>query len=312
MFRDQASLKLGIIIRMKTKSIDLKCASLIGRLTEFWRRRRLPSDLPKTETKPIALITGGSSGIGAAIALELAEAGHNILIIGQDEARLQAVATRLQEKGAGEVLSLALDLANLNLHHMIDGLLEMRGYHVEILVNNAGLGERDDFVEAEWSELQTVLDVNIKVLTALTHQYLPQMISRGSGTLLNMASLGGLTPGPYNSIYYASKAYVVSFTEALANEVRGKGVYVGAILAGPTKTAFHHKINGQNSLYNYLLWQMKPRSVARSIHRAMLTRIWATVTPGPVYAVAALCLRVIPGSLMAPIMGFLYKKRSFL
>ncbi len=297
---------------MKIKSFDLKCAAFIGKLTEFWRRRRLPSNLPKTETKPIALITGGSSGIGAAIALELAKAGHHILIIGQDEARLQAVASRLQEQGSGEVLTLAFDLANLSLHHMIDDLLELKDYHVEILVNNAGIGERDDFLDAEWSELQQVLDVNIKVLTALTHHYLPHMTKRGSGTLLNMASLGGLTPGPFNSIYYASKAYVVSFTEALANEVRGQGIYVGTILAGPTKTAFHHKIGGQNSLYNYLLWHMKPRSVARSVHRAMLMRIWATITPGIIYSAAALCLRVIPGSLMAPIMGFLYKKRSFL
>ncbi len=296
---------------MKTKSIDLKCAAFLGRVTEFWRRRRLPADLTSVSTKPLTLITGGSGGIGAALAQELAEAGHNILIIGQDEARLRSIAMRLQEVGSGEVLSLALDLSDFNMHHMIDGLLEAKGYHVDILVNNAGLGERDEFLEAEWSDLETVLDVNVKVLTALSHRYLPGMTVRGSGALLNMASLGGLTPGPYNSIYFASKAYVINFTEALANEVRGKGVYIGAILPGPTKTAFHHKIDGQNSFYNYLLWKLKPRFVARSVHRAMLMRVWPIVTPGLFYSMAALCLRVIPGSIMAPFMGILYKKRSF-
>lgn len=296
---------------MKTKSFTLKIAALIGKLTEFWRRRRLPSNLPEVHTKPLVLITGGSGGIGAALAHELAEADYNLLLIGKNEDRLRSVAARLQKIGSGEVLSLAMDLANFELHDTIDDLLEAKGYHVEILVNNAGLGERNEFLEAEWSELEHVLDVNIKVLTALTHRYLPKMTARGSGTLLNMASLGGVTPGPYNSIYFSTKAYVVNFTESLANEVRGKGVYIGAILAGPTKTAFHHKIDGQNSLYNYLLWHLKPRFVARSVHRGMLTRIWAIITPGFIYSLAALFLRVIPGSLMAPLMGFLYKKRSF-
>ncbi|MEP3475653.1 MAG: SDR family NAD(P)-dependent oxidoreductase [Hyphomicrobiales bacterium] len=296
---------------MKTKSFTLKIAALIGKLTEFWRRRRLPSNLPEVHTKPLVLITGGSGGIGAALAHELAEADYNLLLIGKNEDRLRSVAARLQKIGSGEILSLAMDLANFELHDTIDDLLEAKGYHVEILVNNAGLGERNEFLEAEWSELEHVLDVNIKVLTALTHRYLPKMTARGSGTLLNMASLGGVTPGPYNSIYFSTKAYVVNFTESLANEVRGKGVYIGAILAGPTKTAFHHKIDGQNSLYNYLLWHLKPRFVARSVHRGMLTRIWAIITPGFIYSLAALFLRVIPGSLMAPLMGFLYKKRSF-
>lgn len=296
---------------MKTKSFTLKIAALIGKLTEFWRRRRLPSNLPEVHTKPLVLITGGSGGIGAALAHELAEADYNLLLIGKNEDRLLSVAARLQKISSGEILSLAMDLANFELHDTIDDLLEAKGYHVEILVNNAGLGERNEFLEAEWSELEHVLDVNIKVLTALTHRYLPRMTARGSGTLLNMASLGGVTPGPYNSIYFSTKAYVVNFTESLANEVRGKGVYIGAILAGPTKTAFHHKIDGQNSLYNYLLWHLKPRFVARSVHRGMLTRIWAIITPGFIYSLAALFLRVIPGSLMAPLMGFLYKKRSF-
>ncbi len=296
---------------MKTKSFTLKIAALIGKITEFWRRRRLPSNLPEVHTKPLVLITGGSGGIGAALAHELAEADYNLLLIGKNEDRLRSVAARLQKISSGEILSLAMDLANFELHDTIDDLLEAKGYHVEILVNNAGLGERNEFLEAEWSELEHVLDVNIKVLTALTHRYLPRMTARGSGTLLNMASLGGVTPGPYNSIYFSTKAYVVNFTESLANEVRGKGVYIGAILAGPTKTAFHHKIDGQNSLYNYLLWHLKPRFVARSVHRGMLTRIWAIITPGFIYSLAALFLRVIPGSLMAPLMGFLYKKRSF-
>jgi short-subunit dehydrogenase len=296
---------------MKTKSFTLKIATLIGKITEFWRRRRLPSNLPEVHTKPLVLITGGSGGIGAALAHELAEADYNLLLIGKNEDRLRSVAARLKKIGSGEILSLAMDLANFELHDTIDDLLEAKGYHVEILVNNAGLGERNEFLEAEWSELEHVLDVNIKVLTALTHRYLPKMTARGSGTLLNMASLGGVTPGPYNSIYFSTKAYVVNFTESLANEVRGKGVYIGAILAGPTKTAFHHKIDGQNSLYNYILWHLKPRFVARSVHRGMLTRIWTIITPGFIYSLAALFLRVIPGSLMAPLMGFLYKKRSF-
>ncbi len=296
---------------MNYKSMDLKAAAFIGRVTEFWRRRLLPSEVSKPDTKPIAVITGGSGGIGAAFAQELAEAGHNILLIGQNEEKLRTVASRLQDLGPGTILSLALDLSQLNMHQMIEDLLDAQGYHVDILANNAGLGERDDFLGADWAELKHVLDVNIIALTALTHRFLPAMTERGKGTLLNVASIGGLTPVPYNSIYFSSKAYVVNFTESLANEVRGRGVYIGAVLPGPTKTAFHHKIKGQNTIYNYLLWKTKPRSVARSMHRALLMRTWAVITPSIFYSLTGLCLRVIPGSLLAPIMGFLFKKRSF-
>ena len=302
---------LGFKIRMIYKSMDLKATAFIGRLTEFWRRRLLQAEISEPVTKPIALITGGSGGIGAAFAQELAEAGHNILLIGQNEEKLHAVATRLQGLGSGTILSLALDVSQLNLHQMIEDLLEDQGFHVDILVNNAGLGERDSFLKIEWDEIQHVLNVNIVALTALTHRFLPGMTARGKGALLNVASIGGLAPGPYNSIYFSSKSFVINFTESLANEVRGRGVYIGAVLPGPTKTAFHHKVKGQNTIYNYLLWKMKARAVARSMHRALLMRTWAVITPSLFYSLIALCLRVIPGSLSAPLMGFLFKKRSF-
>lgn len=296
---------------MKNNRFDLKIAAFIGWFTKFWRERRVSRELESVDTKPISLITGGSGGIGAALAHEFAEAGHHLLLIGQDEARLRAVAERVNKLGSGEVLSLAIDLSDLDMHQTIDDLLHMKGFHVEVLLNNAGLGEREEFLNSEWSELEHVIDVNIKALTALTHRYLPLMVQRGSGALLNIASLGGLTPGPYNSIYFASKAYVIHMTEALANEVRGKGVYIAAVLPGPVKTAFHSKIKGQNSLYNILLLKLKPRFVARSIHRGMLTGLWAIITPGLFYSFMALFLRIVPGSLMAPFMGFLYKSRKF-
>lgn len=263
-------------------------------------------------TKPLTLITGGSSGIGAAMATEFAEAGHNLLLIGQDQARLGAVVDRVSGLGEGEVLSIALDLTDLTLHQLIDELLLLKGYHVEVLINNAGIGERDDFLTSSFEDLKAVVDLNIDVLTALSHRYLPGMVQRGEGALLNISSIGGLAPGPYNAVYYASKAYVTNLTEALANEVRGRGVYIAAVLPGPTKTPFHYKINGQNSLYHYVLWRMKPRAVARSVHRALLMGHWAVVTPGIVYAAFGLFLRVVPGSLLAPFMGILYKPRKLL
>lgn len=296
---------------MNKSTYDLKLAAMVGAVTKLWRRRLVPRGLSAPLTKPLTLITGGSGGIGAALAEELGAAGQNLLLIGQDEARLRSVAARVQAKGAGEVLSMAIDLSDFSLHETIDELLEAKGYHVEVLVNNAGLGERDNFLASKWEDLKRVVDVNIDVLTALTHHYLPQMVARGSGAVINMASLGGLAPGPYNSVYFASKAYVISLSEALANEVRGKGVYVAAILPGPTKTAFHHKINGQNSLYLKLFGQMRSREVARTVHRALIMGHWPVVTPGYLFSLIALFLRFMPGSLVAPLMGFLYKPRKF-
>lgn len=291
--------------------LDLKLARLVGILFSPWQRRRLRrAEITVPETKPLTLITGASGGIGEALAVELATSGHNLLLTGRDEERLAAAVKAARAAATGEVLSIAVDLADEQAAALIDEVLAARGFHVEVLINNAGLAERQGFTGSDIARVKAVLDVNVEVLTRLTHHYLPPMLARGRGAVVNMSSIGGLAPGPYQTVYYASKAYVTSFTEAVAFEARGRGVFITSVLPGPVKTDFHKKANGIGSLYLTLFGEMRPEAVARATHRALLARHWPLVTPGALYMVLGACMRVIPGSLLTPLMGLLYKQRT--
>lgn len=292
-------------------AFDLSIARLIGRLFAPWQRRRAVRAAEMDDLRPVTVITGASGGIGRALALELGAAGDELLLLGRDGAALAALAQEVRETGAGagaEVHWLAFDLSAPDCAEQVaDNLRDLGGYAAR-LVNNAGFGEQEMFAETDPALLDELLAVNIRALTLLTRRFLPEMVARGEGAVINMASVGGFAPAPYQSVYYASKAYVISFTEALAFELRGRGVYLAAVCPGPVKTAFHEKIKAKRALYLLLFGRMAPARVARSVHRALLMRHWAVVTPGLITPFLGAALRVIPDSLMAPFMGLLYKK----
>ena len=294
---------------MNKKRFDLKFAQLVGALFRPWQRRNVPADVPSIETKPLTVITGATGGIGQALAHELADAGHNLLLLGRNEQGLQALSDALKEKTDKTILTLAVDLLREDAGTFIEMVAQTKGFHVACLINNAGLGEPDHFLDSDTQTLTKVMDLNMQVLMGLTHHFLPGMVARGRGAVINIASIGGLAPAPYQSIYYATKAFVISFTESLAHEVRGRGVYVGAVLPGPTKTGFHDKIGGRRALYLKVMGQMKSEEVARSTHRALLMQHWPIITPGVILMLLGFCLRVIPPSLLTPLMGLLYKKK---
>lgn len=295
---------------MRWSRIDLGLARLVGVIFAPWQRRHVKrAELTAAETKPLTLLTGATGGIGEVTAQRLARAGHNLLLTGRDEARLLALAEEVRGMSDGSIMTLALDLGEPDAAALIDEVLAAGGFHVEVLINNAGLAERNSFLGSDPALIGRVMDINIRVLTEMMRHYLPLMVSRGSGAVVNISSIGGLAPGPYQAVYYASKAYVTSLTEAVAHEVRGKGVYVGAVLPGPTKSAFHEKANGLGSYYLTLFGQMRADRVALTIERLLLSRHWPVVTPGPFYTIVGFFMRVIPGSLLTPLMGFLYKQR---
>lgn len=294
---------------MNKKRFDLKFAQLVGAIFRPWQRRNVPADIPSIETKPLTVITGATGGIGQALAHELAEGEHNLLLLGRNEDGLQALSDVLKEKSDKTILTLAVDLLREDAGTFIEMVAQAKGFHVACLINNAGLGEPDHFLDSDTHTLTKVMDLNMQVLMGLTHHFLPGMVARGRGAVINMASIGGLAPAPYQSIYYATKAFVISFTESLAHEVRGGGVYVAAILPGPTKTDFHNKIGGKKALYLKVMGKMKPELVARSTHRALLMQHWPIITPGVILMILGFCMRVIPASLLTPFMGLLYKKK---
>ena len=188
-----------------------------------------------------AVVTGASSGIGLEIARLLAADGYDLLLVASAEKKLLEVATRFSHEFGKTVAALAVDLARPDGARSLLDEIERRGLAVEVLVNNAGFGVYGPFAGADLAHTLEMIQVNVASLTELTRGVLPGMTARQSGRILNVASTAAFQPGPLMAVYYATKAYVLSFSEALANELSGTGVTVTALCPGPTRTAFQER-----------------------------------------------------------------------
>ena len=186
-------------------------------------------------SKGVALITGGSGGIGAELAGFCAAAGYDVALVARSAGKLEAEAARLSAAHGIAARAMTADLADPAAPPAILGAL---GSVPEILVNNAGFGLRGPFAETDWEAESRLLQVNVAALVHLTKLCLPGMLARRSGRILNVASTAAFVPGPFMAMYYASKAFVLSFSEAVANETRGSGVTVTVLCPGPTATGF--------------------------------------------------------------------------
>ncbi|RCW45487.1 SDR family NAD(P)-dependent oxidoreductase [Paenibacillus prosopidis] len=184
------------------------------------------------------LITGVSGGIGKELADRFAKGGHNIVLVARSESKIVKLAQEYRKKYGIQATVIAKDVAAPGVPEEIFTELKEKGITVDYLVNNAGFGLFGTFIETDMEQEVNMIDVNIKALTVMTKLFLPDMIKRGQGGVMNVASLVGFFPGPMMSVYYATKAYVLSFTEALANEVSGTGVTVTALCPGLTSTGF--------------------------------------------------------------------------
>jgi uncharacterized protein len=189
--------------------------------------------------KEWALITGASSGIGLELARVFATNGHSLILIARTASRLNQLAQELKAKHGIEAKVLTKDLSQPNAAREIFEAL--RDTPVSILVNNAGFGSFGPFAGTELRAQTEMIHVNITVLVELTHWFVQPMLARGNGRVLNVASTAAFQPGPSVNVYYASKAFVYSFTYALAHEVRGKGVTVTALCPGSTRTDFFQR-----------------------------------------------------------------------
>lgn len=187
---------------------------------------------------PTALVTGASGGLGAEFARVLAEKGFDLILVARGEERLLALRDELEARHGITAHVLAADLARedaaRDLYERVQGL----GLHVDALVNNAGFGDAGAFCERDWQRQRDMVQVNMIALMQLTHLFVPPMVERGAGMVLNLSSVAAFSAGPYMSVYYASKAFVLSFSEALSEELAGTGVTVTALCPGPTATGF--------------------------------------------------------------------------
>lgn len=185
-----------------------------------------------------ALVTGASSGIGLELARLFAADGHDLVLVARRGDALKQLAAELGSRHGVRATVIAADLADPIGPAEIARSVEAAGLEIEFLVNNAGYGMHGRFAQADAAEELAMLQVNVVALTHLTSLFLPAMLARGRGRVMNVASTAAFQPGPLMAVYYASKAYVLSFTEALAEEVRGTGVTVTALCPGPTTSGF--------------------------------------------------------------------------
>ena len=189
--------------------------------------------------KNVALITGASSGIGRELAWIHAEHGNDVIVVARREAELQKLAQEITAKHGTAVRIIAKDLAAPGAAQEIHDEVTAAGLQVDYLINNAGFGLLGKFVERDLASALSMVHVNITALTSLTHLFVPAMVARRRGRVLNVASVAGLMPGgPLQSVYFATKAFVVSFSSGLAEELRDTGVQVTTLCPGPTATEF--------------------------------------------------------------------------
>lgn len=287
--------------------------STLERLLPLWWRRSLTG--PRYDTGPFAglapftIVTGGSEGIGLALASRFAAAGHSILLIGRRQTELAQAAAKIRSQVHVEVATLALDVTTAEAPAAIDRKLsEIDGY-AHILINNAGVGLSGPFVDQPRDDLATLLDLNVGALTRLMRHVLPGMRARGCGGVLNVASLGGYAPGPWQAAYYASKAYVLSLSEAVAYEVAADGVRICAVAPGPVDTGFHRRMRAESAFYRRLLPPLQPGTVAAWAYFGlkMGSRV---IVPGVINAILALALRILPHRIVIPIVSWLLRRRE--
>jgi len=216
-----------------------------------------------------ALITGASVGIGRDLARLFAADGHSLVITARNQQQLDAVAQELRDKHKVRVEVMAKDLSRPNAAVELVDQIHAANISIDCLVNNAGFGAHGLFHQTEVQKQLDMLQVNIVALTELTRLLLAQMVERRAGRVMNIASTAAFQPGPYMAVYYASKAYVLSFSEAISSELEGTGVTVTVVCPGPTITEFHQRANvGQLPLFQHNT--MSSQDVAKIAYRATL------------------------------------------
>ena len=225
-----------------------------------------------------ALVTGASAGIGLALAECFAEDGYDLILTARSGAVLQAEAERLADRYRCTATTVALDLEAIGAGRKLAEEIAARNLTVDVLVNNAGYGIAGDFAGSRVSEQLGMIDLNVRALVELTHAYWPAMLSRRRGGVLNVASTAAFQPGPLMATYYATKAFVLSFSEALWKEAQGTGVHVSCLCPGPTESKFRARAGTGATRLSRVGTPMTSMSVAklgysafRQNHRVAIT-----------------------------------------
>jgi uncharacterized protein len=254
-----------------------------------------------------ALITGASSGIGLELARIFAEHGHDVVLVARSEGKLKSLASELQSRGVRAHV-VATDLGAPGAAKTVVDRTRELGVDVDVLVNNAGYGLYGPFLETSLDAELAMIQLNIVTLTELTKRLLPAMVARKRGRILNLASTAAFLPGPLMAVYYATKAYVLSFSEAIANELSGSGVTVTALCPGPTASGFQAAANLEESKLVAGKTLPTSREVARAGYDALM-RGTTVYVPGLANKMTVQLPRLFPRGVITKVVRGVQERR---
>ncbi len=256
--------------------------------------------------RPVTVITGASAGIGVALARVFARHGHELVLVARRKDRLNALADEIAGNGQPRPTVIALDLAQQGAARQIAEVMEAIGVEPQYVVNNAGFGLVGMAGSLDRAEQLSMIDVNMRTLTELSLAFVDSM-ARQRGGLLNVGSIAGFLPGPGSAVYYASKAYVLSFTEALHSEFKRRGIRVTVLCPGPVPTEFAARAGVKGELAPGLLTQ-SAEAVAEAGYRGLM-RGQRTVVPGLASKLVTLAARLLPRRLLLRLVDSRQSKR---
>ncbi len=248
--------------------------------------------------KQTALVTGASSGIGLELATQFAMHGHNVILTARRDEKLKELASKLAAQYDITTHTCSADLSRPDGYTTIAEFTSSNNLTVDVLVNNAGFGARGEFTKVDAATQREIIQVNITSLVDLTHVYLPSMLKKGKGGVLNIASTAAFVAGPFMSVYYASKAFVLSFSEALSNECQGTGVTVCCVCPGATTTEFQARANMTQTMLFRGPAVMTAQDVAQQAYAGFADGESLVIT-GFLNQVAAFSTRLVPRALGA-------------
>jgi short-subunit dehydrogenase len=253
-----------------------------------------------------ALITGASSGIGRELAVVHAENGHPVILVARSENKLDELKLELEDRYNARVLIISEDLNRQKAAKNVYDQVQDAGWQVHILINNAGIGDVAHFAEESWDKITSMINVNIRALTYLTRLFVPEMIQRGSGRVMNVSSTAAFQPGPMLNIYYATKHYVQAFSRALAYELKNTGVTVTALCPGPTESNFHSRARTEGTKLVSTSNIHTSRQVAEYGYKAMMKGKQVAI-PGKINKVRRFVSWAVPITLL---LAFVYNKHQ--
>src|ERR1700688_2760905 len=257
--------------------------------------------------QPAVVVTGASSGLGAEFAKLAVGEGAKVVLIARSRPQLDALAARLDPSGRSTVV-LSLDLAARDAGEVIARELEALDLYCHILINNAGFGLFGEAVELDRKQQLGIIDVNVRAATDLMLRFLPGMVARKSGAILNVGSVAGFAPGPRMAVYFASKAYLLSISQALMREVRDNGVTVTCFCPGPLRTPFLARAGADETALFKGIHKLDADVAARAGWDAMKAGR-ALCIPGFGARIAVMATRLLPRAALLSIVGRLQRKR---